>query len=80
MASASLIIFYEQRSFSSFIDFRNLIFTTDLDKAIIESEIIFVSVNTPTKKHGIGAGRAADLKVHAISVFTPHEIPSLFAL
>ncbi len=41
---------------------RNLFFTTDLDAAIIQSEIIFVSVNTPTKKYGIGAGRAADLK------------------
>ncbi len=42
---------------------KNLFFTTDLDRAIIQSQIIFVSVNTPTKKHGVGAGRAADLKV-----------------
>lgn len=41
---------------------KNLFFTTDLDSAIKEAEIIFVSVNTPTKKNGIGAGRAADLK------------------
>lgn len=40
----------------------NLFFTTDLDAAILEAELIFVSVNTPTKKFGIGAGRAADLK------------------
>merc|ERR1711871_844040 len=40
---------------------RNLFFTTDVDKAIQEAEIIFVSVNTPTKKNGIGAGVAADL-------------------
>lgn len=40
----------------------NLFFTTDLDSAIREAELIFVSVNTPTKKNGIGAGRAADLK------------------
>jgi UDPglucose 6-dehydrogenase len=39
-----------------------LFFTTDVDQAIIDSEMIFVSVNTPTKTHGIGAGRAADLK------------------
>lgn len=41
---------------------KNLFFSTDIDSAIIESEIIFVSVNTPTKTHGVGAGRAADLK------------------
>ncbi len=41
---------------------RNLFFSTDLDAAIREAEIIFVSVGTPTKKHGIGAGRAADLR------------------
>lgn len=41
---------------------RNLFFSTDIDKAIKISDIIFVSVNTPTKTHGIGAGRAADLK------------------
>lgn len=41
---------------------KNLFFTTDLDAAIIEAELIFVSVNTPTKKTGIGAGRAANLK------------------
>lgn len=40
---------------------RNLFFTTEVDKAIIESDLIFVSVNTPTKKRGIGAGFAADL-------------------
>lgn len=41
---------------------KNLFFTTDVDAAIQEAEIIFVSVNTPTKTTGIGAGRAADLK------------------
>jgi len=41
---------------------KNLFFTTDVDGAIRDSEIIFVSVNTPTKTHGVGAGRAADLK------------------
>ena len=40
---------------------RNLFFTTDIDAAILEADIIFVSVNTPTKKTGIGAGFAADL-------------------
>ena len=41
---------------------RNLFFSTDLDSAIKEASMIFVSVNTPTKKYGIGAGKAADLK------------------
>lgn len=41
---------------------KNLFFSSDVDKAILESEIIFLSVNTPTKTFGIGAGRAADLR------------------
>ena len=41
---------------------KNLWFSTDVDTAINEADLIFVSVNTPTKKHGLGAGSAADLK------------------
>ena len=41
---------------------RNLFFSTDVNAAIEESEIIFISVNTPTKTYGEGAGKAADLK------------------
>jgi UDPglucose 6-dehydrogenase len=41
---------------------RNLFFSTDVDKTILEADLIFVSVNTPTKKSGVGAGFAADLK------------------
>jgi UDPglucose 6-dehydrogenase len=41
---------------------RNLFFTTDTDAAIAEADIIFVSVNTPTKTFGEGAGMAADLQ------------------
>jgi UDPglucose 6-dehydrogenase len=41
---------------------RNLFFSTDIDKCIKESDIIFVSVNTPTKTFGVGAGMAADLQ------------------
>ncbi len=41
---------------------KNLFFSTDVDKAILESEMIFLAVNTPTKTYGIGAGRAADLR------------------
>jgi UDPglucose 6-dehydrogenase len=40
---------------------KNLFFSTDVDKAIIEADLIFVSVNTPTKTKGVGAGFAADL-------------------
>ncbi|KZT01616.1 nucleotide sugar dehydrogenase [Laetiporus sulphureus 93-53] len=40
---------------------RNLFFSTNVDKAINEADLIFVSVNTPTKKSGVGAGFAADL-------------------
>jgi len=41
---------------------RNLFFSTDVDKAIEESEMIFIAVNTPTKTYGQGKGMAADLK------------------
>lgn len=41
---------------------RNLFFSTDIEKGINESEIIFVSVNAPTKTFGAGAGMAADLQ------------------
>ena len=41
---------------------RNLFFSTDVDRGIAEADIIFVSVNTPTKTFGQGAGRAADLQ------------------
>lgn len=41
---------------------KNLFFSTDIDSAINESEIIFMSVNTPTKTYGKGKGQAADLK------------------
>jgi len=41
---------------------RNLFFSTEIDRAIAEADIIFVSVNTPTKHFGQGAGKAADLQ------------------
>jgi len=41
---------------------RNLSFTTEVDRAIEEAEMIFISVNTPTKTYGAGKGQAADLK------------------
>lgn len=41
---------------------RNLFFSTDVDKAIEEADMVFISVNTPTKTYGAGKGQAADLK------------------
>ena len=39
----------------------NLHFSTNVDKAIQDADLIFVCVNTPTKANGIGKGAAADL-------------------
>lgn len=41
---------------------KNLFFSSDIDKAIEEADLIFISVNTPTKTYGKGKGQAADLK------------------
>lgn len=41
---------------------KNLFFSTDVDRVIEDADVIFISVNTPTKTHGIGAGRAANIK------------------
>lgn len=41
---------------------KNLFFTTDIETGIKEADMIFISVNTPTKTFGVGKGRAADLR------------------
>lgn len=41
---------------------RNLFFSNDIAAAINQSQLIFISVNTPTKTYGLGRGKAADLK------------------
>mmetsp|Transcript_38978 Transcript_38978/g.57350 ORF Transcript_38978/g.57350 Transcript_38978/m.57350 type:complete len:471 (+) Transcript_38978:67-1479(+) len=41
---------------------RNLFFSTNIDEEIAQADIVFISVNTPTKTKGIGAGRAANIK------------------
>jgi UDPglucose 6-dehydrogenase len=41
---------------------RNLFFSTEVDRAIDEADMIFISVNTPTKTYGAGKGMGADLK------------------
>lgn len=45
---------------------KNLFFSTDMVPALKEADLIFISVNTPTKTFGLGKGRAADLKVTTI--------------
>uniref|UniRef100_A0A0E0D3M9 UDP-glucose 6-dehydrogenase n=1 Tax=Oryza meridionalis TaxID=40149 RepID=A0A0E0D3M9_9ORYZ len=40
---------------------RNLFFSTDVERHVADAGIVFVSVNTPTKTRGLGAGKAADL-------------------
>ena len=46
---------------------KNLFFSTEIERAIDEAEMIFIAVNTPTKTHGIGKGMAADLKYIELS-------------
>src|SRR5690606_34992349 len=46
---------------------RNLFFSTSVEKAIDEAEMIFMSVNTPTKTYGKGKGMAADSKYIELS-------------
>ena len=41
---------------------RNLFFSNDIQKHISEADMVFISVNTPTKEKGIGAGQASDLR------------------
>ncbi len=59
---------------------RNLFFTSDMTEGIQKADIIFVSVNTPTKTYGRGAGKAADLQYwektarHILEVSTTDKI------
>lgn len=41
---------------------RNLFFSTGVDDAIAAADMVFISVNTPTKTKGLGAGQASDLR------------------
>ena len=41
---------------------KNLFFSSEVSKNIMNADMIFISVNTPTKKKGLGAGQASDLK------------------
>ena len=42
--------------------YKNLNFSCDIEKKIKEAQMVFISVNTPTKIKGVGAGQASDLK------------------
>ena len=41
---------------------KNLYFSSAIEKSISEADLVFISVNTPTKVRGLGAGYASDLK------------------
>ena len=49
---------------------KNLFFSTDVEGSIEEADMIFISVNTPTKTYGKGKGQAADLKYIELSART----------
>ena len=53
---------------------KNLHFSTDVAGGIQKADIIFVSVNTPTKTYGVGAGRAADLRYIELVARTIAEV------
>lgn len=53
---------YPSHSHSRPCVLQNLFFSSDVEQKIKEAHIVFVSVNTPTKTYGSGAGKAADVK------------------
>ena len=55
---------------------KNLFFTTNIKDSVSEADIIFISVNTPTKTKGLGAGYASDLKWVESSARTVAEYAS----
>ena len=62
--NSSLLPFYEPGLAETIEEVRgtNLFFTTDIEEAIKSAEMIFVSVSTPLKEKGVGAGFAPDLQ------------------
>ena len=59
---------------------RNLFFSTNVDDAIDKAEMIFISVNTPTKTYGAGKGMAADLKYVELCARQIARLPPLIKL
>jgi len=53
---------------------KNLFFSTDVRGGIQKADIVFVSVNTPTKTYGVGAGKAADLRYIELVARTIAEV------
>ena len=41
---------------------KNLFFSNKIEEKIMNADMVFISVNTPTKTKGIGRGKASDLK------------------
>ena len=60
--SDQIPVYIRTRRSGARMSWQKSVFSADVDKAILESEMIFLAVNTPTKTYGIGAGRAADLR------------------
>tara|TARA_B100000886_G_scaffold22974_1_gene14557 strand:- start:1134 stop:2543 length:1410 start_codon:yes stop_codon:yes gene_type:complete len=52
---------------------KNLFFSTDIKSKIAEADLIFISVNTPTKEKGFGAGQASDMRFVEASARTVSE-------
>jgi UDPglucose 6-dehydrogenase len=59
---------------------KKFILSTDVEKTIDEAQIIFISVNTPTKTYGKGKGMAADLKYIEIMCQTNCQIAKTIKL
>lgn len=61
IAQESMTCFGKTRNAKVWLRRPNLFFSTDVDDAIRNADLIFVCVNTPTKANGVGKGAAADL-------------------
>lgn len=61
VAQESATCFSNARNAKVYLRQPNLFFSTDVDDAIRNADLIFVCVNTPTKANGVGKGAAADL-------------------
>jgi UDPglucose 6-dehydrogenase len=58
---------------------RNLKFSTNVPEAIRNANIVFISVNTPTKTFGVGAGRAARLSSGSCFLLPAPILRSIFS-
>ena len=44
------------------VRFKNLFFSSNIESSIRNADMVFISVNTPVKKKGVGAGQTSDLR------------------